>query len=632
MLQNPVLVTGFPIPTRSREALGLDVSLEVLATLTRCSRLNEFLGRYYLKGFSTAVMAVQSVGREILWHFYFSPDGSRLPYPVPESDTADGFPKDITKLTRARHIVGWCSEADFHAGAPGMNYDIKPTKLKRPSREFALENVSFSVGPEIFKAGCQFSIGRKDPHVRITRGSYTAKLRWMDQKHVTLWDVDEERAWLVNGTAALMHLLRASLYHSKRDKFRTEFLFDESKLEESSNPLTLESALDVLLNPSNQKLELYPRDEHTYTETKSMANGSRETVTKTVISHTTLKDRAEELYETLEKLIDHNARAEASYKGADAKLRLRDQLEGWDFADIAMDRDPFTLKKATLSIHLMSWVDFTRAIPAITLFGRGFGDIIRATANGCKAFETVPRHRNLLCVSVADLCEIIDRIGDHEASPVTLAPGILWSISDGPFHSACPCKAKQKGKRYHHPIQQISSTLQRCILSKATTDLTAHQDGAVIFGSQEGLFTSAFCTDSGASQDASQGSNTPGQSETSTPLGHSSTSGVSSGGGSASVGTLPSDETFASSRDLGSDDASALASYGEQDGSDDNSTGFAAMVVSQPDNEAVPPPGMSEKSKGKRKASPLREGPGGRKRSRLGPLRSVFDRKRGRRS
>jgi len=33
---------------------------------------------------------------------------------------------------------------------------------------------------------CQFSIGRKDTPVRISRGSYIAKLRWLRQRYVTL--------------------------------------------------------------------------------------------------------------------------------------------------------------------------------------------------------------------------------------------------------------------------------------------------------------------------------------------------------------------------------------------------------------------------------------------------------------
>ncbi|KAH7175958.1 hypothetical protein EDB81DRAFT_615971, partial [Dactylonectria macrodidyma] len=471
LFQNPVVVGGYPIPRRTKYDSGLEIPLNIMSGLTKCPRINRFLGRHFLKGFSTALVPMKRLSDAILWHLYYSPDGSRLPYP--DLDAMDHVDTDLKDLTRARHIVGWCSEAKFYAGAAGMDYAIKPSQLQRPGRDFALEKVTFSVG-ELVTGGCTFGIGRKDTHVRITRGSYKAKLEWIDQKYVTLWDVIEQRGWLVNGSAALLHLLRTSLESSKVDKFRSEFLFEQDKFEESPNPATLSSALDVLLNPVNQKLKLYPKDEYTYTETRILPN-------------------VEELYETLEKLIDHNARVEASYKGINAKPRLHDQLGGWDFADIATDRDPFYLRKATLPLHKLSWVDFTRAIPAINLFGKGFGDIIRASPMEhdnppaiCRVWETVPTKRHLLCVSVSDLRDIIDRIGDQWTNPITLAPGILWHnpVAENPFHENCLCSAKGIAlpKEIHHPIQELVSSKMRFSMSKQVVDLANHQNGAVIFG------------------------------------------------------------------------------------------------------------------------------------------------------
>ena len=34
-----------------------------------------------------------------------------------------------------------------------------------------------------------------------------------------LWDVDDQRGWLINGSSALLHLLRASLEFNKTDEF-----------------------------------------------------------------------------------------------------------------------------------------------------------------------------------------------------------------------------------------------------------------------------------------------------------------------------------------------------------------------------------------------------------------------------
>ncbi|KAJ4183440.1 hypothetical protein NW759_017083 [Fusarium solani] len=536
IFQNPVVVGGYPIPRRSQYGSGLEIPLNVMAGLTGCPRINQYMGRHFLKGFSTALVPTEKTKDAVLWHLYYTEDGSRLPYP--DMEPMDNANIGLGELTQARHIVGWCSKAQFFAGAAEMNYAIKPSRLGRPGREFALEKITLSVG-QIVTGGCQFALGRKDPHVRITRDAYRAKLAWLDQKYVTLWDVDKERGWLLNGNSALLHLLRASLAYSKGDKFNSEFLFQEDKFEESRRPFTLDSARDVLLNPTTQKLKLYSKEDYSYTETKDLPSGETETVTKTVTSWTTVKDRIEELYESLEKLIDLNATFEDSYKGANAKARRHDHLNGWDFTEIATDRDPFHLRTAKLPLDLTSWVELTRAIPAITLFGKGFGDIIRASppkTSCCQGWEAVPTNKHLLCVSVADLRTIIEQIGDQGTNPITVAPGILWKnpFNDSPFHTTCLCATRCEAtkEKSHHCIQELVSTKIHSVTTMAHSvsnklgfpspesvvdfHLAEHDNGAVIFGRRAEWKLSRGTSATTASPD-------PESSQLRTP-GHSSTS------------------------------------------------------------------------------------------------------------
>jgi len=180
-------------------------------------------------------------------------------------------------------------------------------------------------------------------------------------------DAEESRGWLVDGCSALLHLLRTSLELFKSDKFSSELLFDETKFQESQKQLQPDAALEVLLNQANRVLPLYPKEEKTEVEKRPLPDGRTVETPKTVVTTTTLQDRIEELYETLEKLIDHKAITEAAYKGMNAKPRIYDRLEGWDFAEIAQDRDPFYLKVAKMPFNTPKWLDFTRAIPAVTL-------------------------------------------------------------------------------------------------------------------------------------------------------------------------------------------------------------------------------------------------------------------------
>ncbi|KAJ4258805.1 hypothetical protein NW762_007892 [Fusarium torreyae] len=550
IFRNPVIAVGYPIPRRNQSGLGLEIPLNVMAGLTMSRRIHKYMGRHFLKGYSIALVPTEKVSDMILWHLYYSEDGNRLPYP--NLDDMDHAALDLQDLTAGRHIVGWCSEAKLFAGAPGMNYVIKSSQLERPGREFALEKVSFSIG-QIVTGGCQFSIGRKDSPVKTGHDGYIAKLRWLNQKYVTLWDVEEERGWLVNGTAALLHLLRASLQHSKTDRFKSEFLFQEGQFQESQNPGSHQSVLDVLLNQTNQKLKLYRKEDHSYETSELLSNGQLQTAVKTVVSWTTIKDRVEELYDTLEKLFDHNAASEASFKGINAKPRIKDYLEGWDFADIATDRDSFLLRRAKLPLSLLGWADLTRAIPAITLFGRGFGDIIRASEvqpskrpTSCSEWETVPKNGNFLCVTATDLRDIIDRIGEQATNPITVAPGILWTnpTASSPFHKNCSCDPKGKSLRepVHHAIQKLVSSKLHSFVPKSVVDLDSHQKGAVIFGSPERRLRWSL---SGAA------SLSESESYDSVPLGNSDTSHQPDTSNSSSQSPFTSTSVMAETPDSG---------------------------------------------------------------------------------
>ena len=114
LFQNPVVVTGYPIPRRTRYSSGLEIPLNVMSGLTESPRMNKYFGRLFLKGFATALVPTEKLNDAVLWHLYYSEDGTRLPYP--DLEAIDNFDLDLRDLTKKRHIVGWCSKANFFAG------------------------------------------------------------------------------------------------------------------------------------------------------------------------------------------------------------------------------------------------------------------------------------------------------------------------------------------------------------------------------------------------------------------------------------------------------------------------------------------------------------------------------------
>src|SRR5438045_3220407 len=138
--------------------------------------------------------------------------------------------------------------------APDASYYVGRSRLPGPHPGYVLEKVTLS-GGKFFTAGTTIGIGYKDPAVHVSPDSYVQKLQWISEKVVVLWDEQDKRGWLVNGTSALLHLLRAALESNRTDKFKSKFLFKQERIKESSTLYTAGAAMEFFLNDANMKLE-----------------------------------------------------------------------------------------------------------------------------------------------------------------------------------------------------------------------------------------------------------------------------------------------------------------------------------------------------------------------------------------
>ncbi|RYP32296.1 hypothetical protein DL767_005271 [Monosporascus sp. MG133] len=343
-----------------------------------------------------------------------------------------------------------------HKWAADANYAIEPSRLSWPHEGCALEKVLL-YGGQIVTGGFPFSIGQKDTPVRISRSGYTPKLKWIHEKFVVLWDEEDKRGWLVNGSSALLHLLRASLEYDSIDEFNSEFRFKREDMQEAPESHKANSAVKVLLNRENMKLEIYPEKE----------------------DYVRVKNRVEDLLDILEKIIDYQFLA-ASQSGVNLKFRARKHLEGWDFNDLAKPSDPIHPRVATLQTPGKSWVDFTRAVHAVTLFGRGFGELIQpADTVSCAHWAKLPKGKYYLAACVYDLQKIMDRNGDQEANPMKLSDNIIWHNPDKIFE---PCQCTEKLQEEHSDFVQVllPSGFRGDLPKRDPLRLTGR--GAVIFG------------------------------------------------------------------------------------------------------------------------------------------------------
>jgi nucleoside phosphorylase len=301
--------------------------------------------------------------------------------------------------------------------------------------------------------GTPFSIGRKD--IRLRRNSYIMKIKWVSQKFVVLWDVGEERGWLVNGASALLHLVRGSLAQDQLDsRFGSLCSFRSADFQEALKLHQTDAALEVILNQNNLQVKIYSEDE----------------------GNVRFKDYVEDFYDLLEKMIDYQFKAVGT--GHDASRIPRSLLEGWDFNDLTTGRDPVYPRQALLHQDGLSWVDFTRSVHAITLFGRGFGEIIQPARVSCSSWTKLPQGRSYLAAGVTDLHNIMESDGDPYSTPVKLTHDVLWYTTDEKF-AQCRCKTDATPCDLAHIL--LPSRLHREMT--ASRSRLPKKGGAVIFGS-----------------------------------------------------------------------------------------------------------------------------------------------------
>lgn len=115
---NPVIVSGFPIIKRTAHSTGLDIPFHIMAALVQTRRVDLFGGKLFIKGLSSKLVPIAVIGGSLIWHLLFNPDGSRISYFAHDGDHA---PIGYSNVQNFRHIVGWCSEANYFIGKNRKN-------------------------------------------------------------------------------------------------------------------------------------------------------------------------------------------------------------------------------------------------------------------------------------------------------------------------------------------------------------------------------------------------------------------------------------------------------------------------------------------------------------------------------
>lgn len=378
-------------------------------------------------------------------------------------------------------------DANFRIGDGTANLNIKSSGLREPPASIVIDRLYIETGVD-FVAGLNMSFNKKEkPFWLVRANDYPSLLKWVGVQPIVFYDVADRRAWLTDGASALLHLVRVSLYLDENDPESVyDWVFDATKFKDKWNGVTgRQAALKTLKSWDNLNLNVYVVGK------RRRGDGGLET------EYATLETRVKKILHSIEILIDKQVMS-GSQDGIriSQTLDIRRDIIGFDIRDII---DPFSAFRARIK-HMDSWghgwVELIPSIGTTTIFGRGFGDLIRPEEPYalCSEWKSVPEGKDYMVASVSTLQMLYERRllrMEPGLSTGEMTSKIVWASPNHPFKS-CECLQRSTsntgdGDCHIDSVQFLvakGSWRQRFVLRGSTPVdvMTLDEKGAVIFG------------------------------------------------------------------------------------------------------------------------------------------------------
>ncbi|KAK4215745.1 hypothetical protein QBC37DRAFT_117067 [Rhypophila decipiens] len=434
--RNPVVLRGYPIPRRPETGSGLEVSIGIMTSLANARYQVVFGRRSVLKGFST-MLTVSKVREDIVfWRLFYNEDGSYISYEdvrVPRIQSEDAsLALSEAAISAQRHILGWCEKVENLAGSAHANYDIGWSGLPPPSQSFAWDKISISIG-KILNVGAGISFGIKDKPEHISYDEdYISTVDTIANRYFVFYDIEDKRAFLLDGASALLHLLRAFIRHSLSNRRRRHVcLFDPEEFQ-NDPPEELEkdaAAFWVLVNEQNQLHPLWKLTCSPSNETSIKVGKKLEQSVTTTSTYFCIKDKVLQICRVLQQIAAHQDDVHTrAGVGSRIKLTPRRQLEGFDFMDIATTQGTIWPNVAELHAKGAGWVDFRAGNPRGACFRH---PIWRTTETGRQ-----------------DPVSDVHRGSKKKQNLWRVVDNIYWHMPDKAFE---PCKCVSPAKSRSQP-------------------------------------------------------------------------------------------------------------------------------------------------------------------------------------
>jgi hypothetical protein len=328
--------------------------------------------------------------------------------------------------------------------------------------------------------GINVKINQKQQLIKLARGGdYPTRLRWVAAQPIVFYDVSDQRAWLVDGASALLHLVRVSLHLDETDR-RSSYEWVFAKLKEiGSNSAESSATLETLKDWDNLDLPIYVKN-------VSSRSGRR------VREYATFGDRVNQILHWLEVLVDREIHLTSGGGIRIAQtLDRRKAISGFDTHDILRTLGPFGSRVKRFDSGADA-IELVSSMGALTIFGSGFGNLIRPDQQNqtCTAWKAIPIGKEFLAVSVSTMRMIYEERLRKLYPTLTagqMTDKLSWISSCHPF-KRCGCleTGPTNTKEHINPVQHIvPSKPGRRPAGWSSVDVhSLEETGAVIFALQ----------------------------------------------------------------------------------------------------------------------------------------------------
>ena len=392
-------------------------------------------------------------------------------------------------------------------GNAAANMRLLASGLPKPPNFTIIDRIYIEGGNQLI-GGLSMNTNKKEQPVVLKRDTdYFSHLQWISVQPVVFYDVSDQRAWLVDGASALLHVVRASLYRDAHDPVSPyHWVFDAERFGANvqrawDGCLTgRQAAIRVLKDWDNLEMPVY---------------GTSRT------EFSTLWVRVSKILHALDIIIDYQAKL-AYQDGIKIAQTLdpRQGVTGFDVLDIISPPGPIYPRIIRNSDPWnQGWVELVCSTGITAIFGNGFGDLLRPRQGTqvCRHWQSMPLAMNYLATSVTTLRMVYEehllRV-EPSLGIGQLTGRLIWSSSRSPFDSCKQCSHPRQQKQHrspqtdaggdrhahHDPVQFLtakkSSTARHLsqILSKPSSPPSVpvdirnlQQNGAIIFGHQSFL-------------------------------------------------------------------------------------------------------------------------------------------------